>query len=226
MPDSPPPALDIVALGVAHSGREVFAGLDLRVQPGESVALVGPSGAGKTTLLNVVLGTVRAQTGTVRVAGQDVTGASVATLARLRTSSIGIVFQHGELIGELSPVENVALPALIAGRERGEAVAAAEELLAALEVPTERRTADELSGGERQRTALARALVNRPALILADEPTGALDPQTRDRVAMVVFGAPARWGCGLLVVTHDPQIAARADRVANLSAIALLGSVR
>lgn len=215
-----PLPLEVENLKVGYGTREVFSDLSLQVRRGESVALVGPSGSGKTTLLNAVLGVVATASGTVRVSGADVLRASRSDLARIRALSIGIVFQHGELVGELSPLENVALPALIAGSDRSVAVGAAAQLLADLEVPVERASADQLSGGERQRTALARALINRPALILADEPTGALDPDTRSRVAEVVFSAPKRWHCGLLVVTHDPAIAQRADRVVQLAGIA------
>lgn len=217
------PSLQVEGLAVAYDRRLVFSDLNLQIGSGESVALVGPSGAGKTTLLNTILGSVPVLSGSVWVAGREVTGVSASRRAHIRATSIGIVFQHGELLGDLSPVENVALPALIAGRPAREAFAAARAILDALEVPTERATADHLSGGERQRTSLARALINKPALVLADEPTGALDPETRDRIADVVFSAPQHWGCGLLVVTHDQTIAARADRVENLADIARLG---
>lgn len=211
------PVLELSDVRVAVGGRTILSGVHLHVGRGESVAVVGPSGVGKTTVLNCVLGTVRPTAGVVRVDGVDVAGLRRAALASLRAERIGVVFQHGELLGELTPVENVALPALIAGRPRDEAVTRATALLTSLGVPTERAAADQLSGGERQRTALARALVNEPAVVLADEPTGSLDPRTRDDVADVLFDAPGRWGCGLLVVTHDPAIAARADRVVNLA---------
>lgn len=209
-------ALEVNALSAAVGQRQVLTDFDLVVAAGETVAIIGPSGVGKTTLLNCILGTVRPSSGKIWVGGEQVTGTSDARLARIRAEKLGVVFQHGELLSELSPVENVALPALINGCPRENAVARATELLHILGVPLDRETVDELSGGERQRTALARALVNKPTAILADEPTGSLDPGTRDRVADVIFGAPARWGCGLLVVTHDPAIAARAHRVVEL----------
>lgn len=219
-----PPALELTDVHVAVGGRTILSGLHVSVGRGESVAIVGASGVGKTTVLNCVLGTVRPTAGAVRVDGTDVIGLRARELAALRAERLGVVFQHGELLGELTPVENVALPALIAGRPRDEAVMRATALLTSLGVPTDRDAADQLSGGERQRTALARALINEPVVVLADEPTGALDPATRDDVADVLFSAPARWGCGLLVVTHDPAVAARADRVVTLSG-ALVGSV-
>lgn len=219
------PALLMRGVTVSYQDRAVFSSLDLEVPRGASVALVGPSGLGKTTLLNTVIGAVPAAEGSILVVGHEVVGATPSALAEVRGQDIGIVFQHGELIGELSPVENVALPALIAGRTREEAVATATELLTVLGVPLGRDSADELSGGERQRTALARALVNRPGLVLADEPTGALDPATRDRVAEVIFAAPRTWGCGLLVVTHDAEVAARADLVVDLADLTAAASV-
>lgn len=209
--------LQILGLGVSIAERSLFSALNLRVLQQESVAVIGESGAGKTTLLNTILGTVRPDAGSIVVDGQEVVGLKHARLARLRADSIGIVFQHGELLGELTPVENVALPALIAGRPRESAVARASSLLDILGVPLDREMSDQLSGGERQRTALARALINEPALLLADEPTGSLDADTRDRVADVLFEAPQRWGCGLVVVTHDRDVAARADRQVTLS---------
>jgi lipoprotein-releasing system ATP-binding protein len=213
------PVLEVEQLDVTLGGATILRGLSLDLHRGESIAIIGPSGVGKTTLLNCILGTVRPQGGTIRVADTNVVGLRGRALAQLRASRIGIVFQHGELLGELSPVENVALPALIAGRPRNEAVARATALLGAFAVPQDREAADQLSGGERQRTALARALVNEPTVVLADEPTGSLDPAIRDNVADVLFGAPKQWECGLLVVTHDPAIAARADRVVDLSAM-------
>jgi lipoprotein-releasing system ATP-binding protein len=219
-------ALDVQGLSVDLGGRRVLDAVDVQVERGESVAIVGPAGTGKTTLLNCVLGTVRPRTGRVVVADHDMTGLSQTRLARLRAEHLGVVFQHGELLGELTPVENVALPALIVGRPREQAVARAIELLEALGVPTDREVTDHLSGGERQRTALARALVNEPSLVLADEPTGSLDPAIRDRVADVLFDTPARWGCGLLVVTHDPLISARADRIVHLERALAVDGVR
>lgn len=218
-------ALDVQGLSAELGGRPVLTAVDVHVERGESVAIVGPSGTGKTTLLHCILGTIRPRSGRLLVAGQDVSALNQASLARLRAEHLGVVFQHGELLGELTPVENVALPALILGRPRDEAVARATELLEALGVPTDRKVTDHLSGGERQRTALARALVNEPTLVLADEPTGSLDPEIRDRVADILFDVPGRWGCGLVVVTHDPAVSARADRIVLLEkALAVEGA--
>lgn len=204
--------LRLSSLSASFGSRVLFSHLDLSLERGESLALVGPSGVGKTTLLNCILGVVRPSSGRILVAGEDVTALKGHSLARLRSSHIGMVFQSGELIGELSPLENVAIAGLIAGNPRSQAFARAHDLLEAFGVPLQRATCEELSGGERQRTALARALANRPSVVLADEPTGSLDPETRDRVADVLFASPVEWGCALVVATHDPEIASRATR--------------
>lgn len=210
------PVLEVEGLRHAIGGRPLFDGLDLVTRVGESVAVTGPSGTGKSTLLSCVLGLVRPDAGVVRVVGTEITGLRAGRLAALRARGIGMVFQFGELIPELSPLDNVVLAALLARNSNG-ARERAQRLLDDLGVP-DAETSQELSGGERQRTAMARALVNEPALVLADEPTGALDSETRDRAADILFALPRRYACGLLVVTHDPDIAARADRTTRLSA--------
>ncbi|WP_229886964.1 ABC transporter ATP-binding protein [Streptomyces subrutilus] len=213
--------MSIRGLEYAVAGRTLFASLELDLAAGASVAITGSSGSGKSTLLSCVMGLVRPASGTVHVAGTDVAALRGAALARHRSASMGMVFQFGELLPELSPLDNVALAALLAGTKRNTAYARAQALLTELGVPSA-DSSEELSGGERQRTAVARALVNAPALLLADEPTGALDQATRERVADVLFAMPDRHGCGLLVVTHDPAVAARADRVLALTDGALV----
>jgi len=150
------------------------------------------------------------------VAGQQVVGLREKPLRALRAAHLGMVFQEGELVGELDAVENVALPLLLRGVRPEPARHAAHELLDRLGVPTEGVPAERMSGGERQRTALGRALIGRPALVLADEPTGALDTDTRDEVADLVFEWCAKLNTALLVVTHDPVVAARAGRSVTL----------
>ncbi|MEU9102618.1 ABC transporter ATP-binding protein [Streptomyces sp. NPDC048361] len=209
------PVLRVKKLDHTVGVRRLFESLDLEVRAGESVAIMGPSGSGKSTLLSCILGLVRADTGAVEIAGTDITALRGAALARHRSRHIGMVFQFGELLPELSPLDNVALAALLAGVPRHDAYRQAGALLAELDVPTA-SSSDHMSGGERQRTAVARALINSPALLLADEPTGALDTETRDRVAELLFSMPARHQCGLLVVTHDGAIAQRADRTLSL----------
>lgn len=212
------PQLPLEIAGLRHSiaGRTLFDELSLSLRAGESIAVTGPSGSGKSTLLSCVLGLIKPDAGSVRVAGEDVTALRGSRLASLRARSIGMVFQFGELLPELSPLDNVVLAALLSRRDRHAARERAQELLDDLGVPAA-QTSQELSGGERQRAAVARALINRPALLLADEPTGALDVETRDRTADVLFALPGQYSCGLMVVTHDPVIAARADRTLRLT---------
>ncbi|MEU6210181.1 ATP-binding cassette domain-containing protein [Streptomyces sp. NPDC089922] len=215
--------LSIRGLTYEVPGRTLFSSLDLEVVAGESVAVMGPSGSGKSTLLSCALGLVRPAGGTIAVGGADLTGLRGAALARHRAEHIGMVFQFGELLPELSPADNVALAALLAGAGRADAYARAEELLTELGVPLA-ESSEELSGGERQRAAVARAVINSPTLLLADEPTGALDEAAREKVADTLFAMPRRYGCGLLLVTHDPAVARRADRVLGLAS-GVLGPV-
>ncbi|MFF3512773.1 ABC transporter ATP-binding protein [Streptomyces sp. NPDC002573] len=210
MPDEP--VLAVRGLRYEVADRVLLDGADLEVAPGESVAVVGPSGSGKSTLLGCVLGLIKPSSGSVHVAGADVTRMRRRALERHRSNHIGVVFQFGELLPELTPVENVALAALLAGNGTRQAYERAEELLVELGVPVKGVPTGRLSGGERQRTAVARALMNEPALLLADEPTGALDSVTRDTVAELLFSVPRRWNCALVVVTHDAEVARRADR--------------
>ncbi|MFF5768572.1 ABC transporter ATP-binding protein [Streptomyces tanashiensis] len=211
------PVLEIQGLTHSLGARELFTDLSLTLRAGESVAVTGPSGSGKSTLLSCVLGLIRPTAGSVKVKGTEIVGLRPGRLAALRAQAVGMVFQFGELLPELSPLDNVMLAALLARTNSHGARDRAQELLDDLGVP-QAETSDELSGGERQRAAVARALINEPALLLADEPTGALDTETRDRTAELLFGLPRRHACGLLVVTHDPGIAARADRTLRLEA--------
>ncbi|MFD4761796.1 ABC transporter ATP-binding protein [Streptomyces sp. NPDC058439] len=205
------PVLEVRDLCYSVAGRALLDGVDLTLPAGRSMAVTGPSGTGKSTLLNCVLGLIRWDHGEVRIAGQDLARLKPRSLARHRRDTMGMVFQFGELLPELTPVENVALAALLAGVKRGEAFGRARRLLLELGVPVEGTPTAELSGGERQRAAVARALVNRPALLLADEPTGSLDARNREAVAELLFSLPEQWGCAVLVVTHDESVAARAD---------------
>ncbi|MFE7260728.1 ABC transporter ATP-binding protein [Streptomyces sp. NPDC057592] len=205
------PVLEVRKLHYSVAGRALLDGVDLTLPAGQSLAVTGPSGTGKSTLLNCVLGLIRYEQGEVRIAGQDLARLKPRDLARHRRDTIGMVFQFGELLPELTPMENVAMAALLAGVKRAEAFGRARQLLIDLGVPVEGTPTAELSGGERQRAAVARALVNRPALLLADEPTGSLDTQNREAVAELLFSLPERWGCAVLVVTHDESVAARAD---------------
>lgn len=202
--------LESVSYGIG--GRTLLDGLDLTVRAGESVAISGPSGSGKSTLLTCVLGLLTPDAGRVVVAGEELSGMSGRRKSAHRRDKIGMVFQFGELLPELTALENVALAALLAGERRTDAETRAGELLEALGVPSSDVPTASLSGGERQRVAVGRALVNRPALLLADEPTGALDEDTRDEVAQLLFSVCERWECALVLATHDTSVAARASR--------------
>lgn len=205
---------------VAYGHRKqplLFEDVSLSVAGGESVALMGPSGIGKSTLLSLALGILSPARGRVTVAGEEWSSLSKSARARHRAAYIGMVFQFGELLNELSPVENVALPRMWSGNGGREAIARAEELLGQLGVKTNASTSDLVSGGERQRIAVARALISDPRVVLADEPTGSLDSDNAEALADLLFELPRERGCALLVVTHSADIAARADRLLRLS---------
>ena len=210
-------ALEVESLTVVLGGHAILSGVDLLVPERSTLAITGRSGAGKTTLLSTILGIMRPTSGRVVVRGRDLSKLHSSALARLRRRDIGMVFQHGELMPELDPVENVAVAALLDGCAPRDAWERAQALLSEMAVPANRTRTDELSGGERQRVALARALVNRPGLVLADEPTGALDPETRRSIEDLLFSVPERWGASVVLVTHDQALAARAADTIELS---------
>lgn len=197
-------------LAITLGGHRVIDDATFSIDSGQSVSVMGTTGSGKTSLLNAVMGFVRPLSGHLMVAGHDLIRASSRDILKLRRSTIGVVFQSGELLDELTPVENVLVAAILAGVDKVEATSRASELLDNFRVPARDSTAV-LSGGEKQRVAIARALVTRPRLVVADEPTASLDTTTRDQVAEVLYSLPAQTGCGLLVVTHDPAVASTAD---------------
>jgi putative ABC transport system ATP-binding protein len=192
-----------------NDGRPAVDNVSLAVAPGEAVAVMGPSGSGKSTLLNLIAGLDRPTSGTVTVAGERVDKLSETGLARFRRARIGMIFQFFNLLDDLTVEDNVLLPAQLAGMRRSQARARAAELLTALRID---RHADaypgRLSGGERQRVAIARALVNRPQLLLADEPTGALDTATGEDIGQLLLDLNQS-GQTLVLVTHNPDLAAR-----------------
>ncbi len=188
-------------------------GVDLTVRAGEFAALMGPSGCGKSTLLNLIAGLDVPDEGTITVAGEQVTGRSEDDLARMRRRHIGIVFQFFNLLEGMTVLENVALPALIAGRKRRMAETRARDLLDLLGIGDKAGTLPGvLSGGQRQRLAIARALANEPTLLLADEPTGALDSEGGAEVIELIRRLHAG-GQTVILVTHDADVAAAAERL-------------
>lgn len=211
-----PAALSLTDVHVRFGDKVVLDRVSLTLAAGGSVAITGRTGSGKSTLLACISGLLRPTHGTVELAGEDLARLSPTTLAAHRRTNLGVVFQHGELLPALSVIENVALPALLEGETHETASARAREMLEQLGVPTGGTGSAHLSGGERQRAAVARALINGPRLLVADEPTGALDADTRDDVANLVFAQPGLTGSALLVVTHDPAVAARADHAFRL----------
>jgi len=221
----PTPGVPAAALEVAgvrktfeaeNAPVRALRGVDLTVTSGEFVALMGPSGCGKSTLLNLVAGLDVADEGTISVAGEAVTGRTEDELARMRRRHIGIVFQFFNLLEGMTVLENVALPAIIAGRRRKAAETRARDLLDLLGIGDKvAAMPGVLSGGQRQRLAIARALANEPTLLLADEPTGALDSAGGQEVVELLSRLHAG-GQTILLVTHDPGVAAAAGTVVRM----------
>ena len=194
----------------------ILRGIDLDVAAGEAVGIVGPSGSGKTSLLMVLAGLERASAGSVRIAGREITGLDEDALARLRREGVGIVFQAFHLIPTMNALENVAVPMELAGNRdaTARAIAALDAVGLGLRLT---HLPGELSGGEQQRVALARAFAPGPMLLLADEPTGNLDQATGEVVMDLLFGLQARSGATLLLITHDPHLAARCSRQVRIA---------
>jgi putative ABC transport system ATP-binding protein len=191
------------------SGQAALDEVTLEIAAGDAVAVMGPSGSGKSTLLNLIAGLDRPTSGTVTVAGQRIDRLSETGMARCRRRQIGMIFQFFNLLDDLTVADNVLLPAQLAGMPRSQARARARELLAALRIERHRDAyPGRLSGGERQRVAIARALVNRPVVLLADEPTGALDTATGEEIGQLLLELN-RSGQTLVMVTHNPELAAR-----------------
>jgi lipoprotein-releasing system ATP-binding protein len=212
--------LEVRDLAKSYDDTPVFTGLSFTIAAGETVAVVGPSGCGKSTLLNCLGGLDRPTSGSVQLDGRDLTTLNDDALAAVRASTIGFVFQDHHLLPQLSALENVLLPMLALAKKPDEAQvrASARELLAKVGLTgKEDRRPAQLSGGERQRVALARALINKPKLILADEPTGALDVANAGAVAEVLLTLNRDTGTALVVVTHSPALAARMSRQIDLA---------
>lgn len=197
---------------------EILHGLSLRVDRGEFVALIGPSGSGKSTLLNIIGLLERMTSGSYRLQGEEMNGLDDAELTLRRRTSLGFVFQFHHLLPAFTALENVTMPALMSeGRVSDKQLAHARELLAAVGLANAMdKRPSELSGGMQQRVAIARALVQQPPLVLADEPTGNLDTASSDEVFAQMRRMHAERGISFVVVTHDPRLAARCDRLVEL----------
>ena len=205
-----------LTLGEGDVRTEILKGVSLRLEPGESVAVLGPSGSGKSSLMAVVAGLERADSGQVRLAGQDIGGLDEDRLARLRGRSLGIILQAFHLLPTMTALENVSVPLELVGVDdpRGRAAFELEQVGLGHRMT---HYPAQLSGGEQQRVAIARATAPRPQLLLADEPTGNLDSKTGAAIIDLLFERAGKAGAGLLVITHDSAVAARAGRTMHMS---------
>lgn len=201
----------------SYDNLKVLSGIDLDIDRGEVVSIVGPSGAGKTTLLQIIGTLDRPDGGSVLYDGDDVLAMKDQKLARFRNRNIGFVFQFHQLLPEFTMLENVALPAMIGGEKRTEAFAKARKLIDYLGLNDRcDHKPNELSGGERQRAAVARALVNNPRVVLADEPSGSLDTHNRHELHRLFFDLRRDMGHTFVIVTHDESLAEECDRVIHM----------
>lgn len=209
--------ISVSDISKSYDRLKVLDGISLGIDRGEIVSIVGPSGAGKTTLLQIIGTLDRPDSGHVVYDGTDVLGMKEAPLARFRNANIGFVFQFHQLLPEFTVLENVALPAMIGGASRIEAVERARKLIDYMHLShrTEHKPA-ELSGGERQRAAVARALINNPRVVLADEPTGSLDSHNRTDLHRLFFDLRRDMGHTFVIVTHDESLAADCDRIVHM----------
>jgi putative ABC transport system ATP-binding protein len=215
-----PPVLSLQGLRKSvPGGRVLFSGLDLRLAAGEFIAVMGESGAGKSTLLNLIAGLDLADAGTVAIDGLDLAGLDDDGRTRLRRDRVGFVFQAFHILPHLTLAQNVALPLILQRADAPEALGRAQALLDAVGLTGRGHDfPPQMSGGELQRVAIARALIHRPGLILADEPTGNLDPQTAERVLEIFAGQVRESGAAAILVTHSERAAAVADRRFDLTA--------
>ena len=209
--------IEINNITKSFGALQVLKGIDLQIGKGEVVSIVGPSGAGKTTLLQIIGTLDKPDTGTVCIDGVNVTSLSQKQLSDFRNARLGFVFQFHQLLPEFTAIENIMIPAYIAGKSRKEARMRAEELLQFMGL-NERAShkPNELSGGEKQRIAVARALMNNPSVILADEPSGSLDTKNKEELHQLFFDLRDQFGQTFVIVTHDESLAAITDRTIHL----------
>lgn len=209
--------IDIRNISKSFGSLQVLKGIDLHINRGEVVSIVGPSGAGKTTLLQIIGTLDRPDSGSVFVDDIDVTNLSQKRLSDFRNKHIGFVFQFHQLLPEFTAIENVMIPAYIAGVSQREAKQRAQELLEFMGLNDRAsHKPNELSGGEKQRVAVARALINKPAVILADEPSGSLDSKNKEELHQLFFDLRDKFGQTFVIVTHDEQLASITDRTIHL----------
>ncbi len=209
--------IQIRNINKSYDTLQVLRDINLDINDGEIMSIVGPSGAGKTTLLQIIGSLDRPDSGSVAYDGDNIMAMRDDRLARFRNRNIGFVFQFHQLLPEFSVLENVAMPALIGGENRAEAFARAKKLIAYLGLSerTDHRPA-QLSGGERQRAAVARALINSPRVVLADEPSGSLDSHNRTELHRLFFDLRRDMGQTFVIVTHDESLAADTDRIVHM----------
>lgn len=205
--------IDIKGITKSFGSLQVLKGIDLHIDKGEVVSIVGPSGAGKTTLLQIIGTLDKPDSGQIIINGTDVSSLSRKKLSEFRNQHIGFVFQFHQLLPEFTALENIMIPAFIAGKSRGEAKKKAEELLDFMGLSDRAgHKPSELSGGEKQRVAVARALINNPAVILADEPSGSLDSKNKEELHQLFFNLRDKFGQTFVIVTHDEHLARITDR--------------
>lgn len=209
--------IDIKDVRKSFGNLNVLKGITLHIDKGEVVSIVGPSGAGKTTLLQIIGTLDKADSGEIYIDGKEISRMSKKQLSDFRNTHIGFVFQFHQLLPEFTALENIMIPAYIAGKSRSEAKKRAMELLDFMGL-TDRAThkPNELSGGEKQRVAVARALVNNPAVILADEPSGSLDSKNKAELHQLFFDLRDKFGQTFVIVTHDEELASITDRTIHL----------
>lgn len=209
--------IDVKHIRKSFGSLEVLKDIDLTIQKGEIVSIVGPSGAGKTTLLQIIGTLDRPDTGSVIIDGIDTTTLSQKKLSDFRNRHIGFVFQFHQLLPEFTAIENIMIPAYIAGVNTKEAHRRAEELLQFMGLSDRaKHKPNELSGGEKQRVAVARALINNPDVILADEPSGSLDSKNKEELHQLFFDLRDKYGQTFVIVTHDEQLASITDRTIHM----------